>query len=747
MRKIYLFLMVLLLSSISSMAQTATETYLQQEDARIANANATEVAIANFITQNMSSYSLTQAKVIQTTTVQNEDGTSQVLTGQALQDALDNAKRIELRKLYFEQNPTSLNNYTANSFSQQINCVNGNFETGTTASYTFQTRQDWNHFECNTPFYGFNVLTPSTTLDNYGAYASLVTPGPDTFLATQGININKVPVNGGGFALRINKSEDNDIEEATVISRTFTADQPVFSLIFALAFENPAHPGNQNPFVRFRITDTSNGVFVERCISSTDNSGLLLDGLNKWRYMDWTCLPLNIIQFIGHIVILEIVISDCSASAHDAILYLDNICNNGSPCSGNTVGSLLLNSFNINCPNSSFNICGTYTPPSVAIGNPNLTLQIIPTSGTPITLNNAVITNNNYCFTVNPLLFGNNPQANYEINVNASFNNGTIQFSSSNSNVSGADISFINCNPASIKLDAVSVSCPTFPLTVSGSYIIPAGSTATISNIILHIINNSTGATIGIISNPTISGNTFSFPVNLTNFNFGTATPTGTFNFTVSATKNPGSTTITGITDGTTPNVSFESCCLSCPPCCVDYDNINFPIPATYSVNRQARIRIQVSSAISNNAFSSLHAGNSVVLLNGFSAKSGSRVHAYIEGCNGQYILKQSNPSNNGYITPVTATVNVPNKVELVKNEAKNIVIAPNPNKGLFKVSLYEMTAGTIEIANLLGASVYKADFIDQKEIEVNLQNQPNGIYIVKVVSKGQTFTSKLIKE
>jgi hypothetical protein len=75
------------------------------------------------------------------------------------------------------------------------------------------------------------------------------------------------------------------------------------------------------------------------------------------------------------------------------------------------------------------------------------------------------------------------------------------------------------------------------------------------------------------------------------------------------------------------------------------------------------------------------------------------------------------------------------------------VKIAPNPNNGIFKIILKDISEGTIQVSDLYGYTVYKVDFKDQNEFEMNMQDKPKGIYIVKVIYGNKTFTRKIIKE
>lgn len=75
--------------------------------------------------------------------------------------------------------------------------------------------------------------------------------------------------------------------------------------------------------------------------------------------------------------------------------------------------------------------------------------------------------------------------------------------------------------------------------------------------------------------------------------------------------------------------------------------------------------------------------------------------------------------------------------------------LTPNPTSGAFKVILdQDITAGLLMITDVSGNTVYKKSFKDQKDIEVDIHSQNQGIYIVRVTSdKNETYSEKLIKK
>ncbi len=116
----------------------------------------------------------------------------------------------------------------------------------------------------------------------------------------------------------------------------------------------------------------------------------------------------------------------------------------------------------------------------------------------------------------------------------------------------------------------------------------------------------------------------------------------------------------------------------------------------------------------------------------GFTSQSSTFFIAYIEGCTRQYVSK--NDMNN-----YNETKNTKSNIE--------VQIYPNPNNGKFTINLSQLEEGSIEISNLYGVTVQKSIFKNQELFEVNMQDKPQGIYLITVKSNNTTYTNKVIKK
>ncbi len=172
---------------------------------------------------------------------------------------------------------------------------------------------------------------------------------------------------------------------------------------------------------------------------------------------------------------------------------------------------------------------------------------------------------------------------------------------------------------------------------------------------------------------------------------------------------------------------------------------VSTPCPSTLVIvtnvitgidKKQASVSIEATNTINSGAGAIYHAPI-VKLKPLFYAKTGSAVHIYPVGCSNTFLAKQSQN-----IKDTSSEVTV--KQDDLKT--KGIDILPNPNNGVFKISLNDVSEGNIQITDMFGFTIYKLDFKNQTDFEMNLQEKPKGIYIVKVATGEQMFTSKIIK-
>lgn len=453
----------------SSVLSAQYNEYIEAENNRISITEQTEKEIEDFIKQNFNSYKLSKEN---TTEIIQHLREEENFTDAQLEMAMINAKKHELRKLFFAKNPDKKAGYVALPVPLSIAelCTNGDFESGT-ASYSFwsdmhaQPQSGSNFFlSCATPTAqtATNVMTPTT--NNFNSRVTVINSAAggyqqfDPVLAGLGVNVPTLNTNGGTRCVKLNNQGGFGSSDLTTMSRSFTTiNQPTIDFNFSLVMDNkPQHGQDIQPYFRVRAYDQNDNIVDEICIIANPENCLFniiyVNDERRVLYTGWICARLNVGEILNQPGRIEFSVSDCQPSAHFGTVYIDNIC--GLVCANPQLGALNLNPEQYNCPdiynNTPLQVCGTYQPPVNATLS-TMTLDIVQ-NGTVVGTINAPsqLTSSTFCFTVLPGLFGSNPSGDFEFQIHANFTTncpaGTFIYEiSDNSSSIGPDVTFINC--------------------------------------------------------------------------------------------------------------------------------------------------------------------------------------------------------------------------------------------------------------------------------------------------------------
>jgi hypothetical protein len=450
--------------------------YLDAENSRILMSQETEKEIYKFINDNFKNYKLSNEI---TEDVINHLKSEEEFTEIQLENALIKAKRVELRKLFFYENPDKKEHYIAKPAQVSImqNCVNGDFESNT-VGYSFWTDPYIQpasgsafFLSCATPTVQTvtNVFTPIT--NDFNSAVTLIdntSAGYQQFdptLASFGVNVPTLATNGGAKCIKLNNEAGFGSSDITSVSRSFPIiNQSTIDFNFSLVMDNkPAHGQPIQPYFRVRAYDQFNNIVDEICIiANPDNclfNTLIVSSTRRILYTGWICARLNVSDILNQPGRIEFTVSDCQPSAHFGTVYIDNIC--GFTCAVPQLGALSVDPTNINCPdvinNTPLQVCGTYQPPVGALLN-TLSLDILQNNVIIGTINSPTqLTLSAFCFTVLPTIFGAIPTGDFEFIVNATFSvncpAGTFIYNlSDNSANVGPDVTFENCCVATLTL-------------------------------------------------------------------------------------------------------------------------------------------------------------------------------------------------------------------------------------------------------------------------------------------------------
>ncbi len=452
--------------------------YITSENNRITASEKTEIEVENFIRDNFNKYKLSHEA---TEKIMNHLKSEDEFTNEELEKAKIGAKKHELRKLFFVENPSKKEDYIARTVPQELSqqCVNGDFESGT-AGYSFwsdahpQPASGPGFFlSCATPtaLTATNVIAPAT--NNFNATITKIDSGSpgyqqfDPVLASFGVNIPTLTSNGGTKCIKLNNTAGLGSSDLSTVSRYFPViTQSTIDFNFSLIMDNkPAHGQDIQPYFRVRVLDQNNNVVDEICIIANPDNCLFnkIDVAADRRilYTGWVCARLNVEDILNQPGTIEFSVSDCEPSKHFGTVYVDNIC--GTTCATPQLGAMSLEPTNLNCPdtvaNVPFTVCGTYSSPVNASLN-NITLDVVQNGvviGTIVAPTQ--ITATTFCFTVSPSIFGATPTGDFEFDIHGTFNvncpagNFVYDIYDHSANV-GPDVTFSNCCQANLTLTA-----------------------------------------------------------------------------------------------------------------------------------------------------------------------------------------------------------------------------------------------------------------------------------------------------
>jgi len=257
---------------------------------------------------------------------------SEGLYGEEYKHALYLAKRQYIINKYYP-NANDISNFKIISSQGVMNapCVNEGFEAGNFSGWT--TTIGTNTNSCTYP----NVTAPLA--QNPPLLSVLTTPFAD---GVTGAIIPNSPL-GGTKVAKINNNAPNG--KVIKLSQNFNVTTGNYLYDFAYyAIQNGPHTCCQQPYMFVRLRDCVGNLLAcpqftfnapatnsASCAGTGPtawiNTGIGCPGQCVWRTNGWQKFSIDLTQYIGTCVTVEVMVADCSLTGHYLYTYFDSNCN------------------------------------------------------------------------------------------------------------------------------------------------------------------------------------------------------------------------------------------------------------------------------------------------------------------------------------------------------------------------------------------------------------------------------------
>ncbi|MBK7665881.1 MAG: T9SS type A sorting domain-containing protein [Sphingobacteriaceae bacterium] len=92
----------------------------------------------------------------------------------------------------------------------------------------------------------------------------------------------------------------------------------------------------------------------------------------------------------------------------------------------------------------------------------------------------------------------------------------------------------------------------------------------------------------------------------------------------------------------------------------------------------------------------------------------------------------------------LTMATKIENQNEIMNND---IVVSPNPTNGIFSVNMQTESLRDIYVYDVNGKIVFESKGALEKSLNVDLSNQAEGIYFIRIMDAKTSVIKKVIKQ
>lgn len=166
--------------------------------------------------------------------------------------------------------------------------------------------------------------------------------------------------------------------------------------------------------------------------------------------------------------------------------------------------------------------------------------------------------------------------------------------------------------------------------------------------------------------------------------------------------------------------------------------------------HREASSTITASNDVFATGEAVYHAGDEVLMTDGFTALNGSIYRAYIEGCTGNFVKSAPTGTDISYIRSEK-----PKMVEQFKSDNATIALTvfPNPTKDIFTVRFdneEQVDHFRVKVFNMSKGLVIDTEFNEEntRDFQVDISEFPAGVYMIQLTDMDQNkvYTGQVIK-
>ena len=148
----------------------------------------------------------------------------------------------------------------------------------------------------------------------------------------------KVAPGGGTYSVRLGNNGTGAQAERLIFSFIVGPEDTNFIYKYAVVFEDPGHPENEQPYFELQILNSQNQIIScgqQHYTAASNIPGFINAGGMVW-YKPWTTVGIRLANYVGQPVTVIVTNADCSRSGHFGYGYVDFICPHDLVAQANT---------------------------------------------------------------------------------------------------------------------------------------------------------------------------------------------------------------------------------------------------------------------------------------------------------------------------------------------------------------------------------------------------------------------------